>query len=110
LKLAWMLLLAVRTYYPVSISDLAAGKNFHTHVQVTGKVTLVKHEGDGDTHIVLSDGKNFIVAECIPKLPCQAPAVGQTITVRGISRFDGEHKWNELHPVESLKVQKGGAR
>jgi hypothetical protein len=109
-RLALMLLLAVRTYYPVSIADLAAGKNFHTHVQVTGKVTLVKHEGDGDTHIVLSDGKNFVVVECIPELPCQAPKVGQTVTAEGIYRQDYEHRWFELHPCEKLTIQKGGAR
>src|SRR5438270_3791339 len=51
---------AVRTYYPVSISDLAAGRNSHTHIRVTGKVVLVKHEADGDLHIRLSDGKHFI--------------------------------------------------
>ena len=94
-----------RQYFTVSIADLAAGRNFHTHVRVTGKVTLVKHEGDGDTHIVLSDGKSFVVAECIPKLPCQEPKVGDTITVEGISRFDGEHKWAEVHPVETIEVK-----
>jgi hypothetical protein len=72
-------------------------------VQVTGKVTLVRHEADGDLHIRIEDGGAFIVAECIPKLPCAAPKVGDTVTVTGISRFDGEHKWQEIHPVETLK-------
>ncbi len=106
----FLFLLSSRHYFPVSISDLSAGRNFHTHVQVTGKVTLVKRQGDGktigdgDLHIRISDGKNFIVAECIPKLPCPEPKLGQTITVEGISRFDGEHKWYEVHPVETIKV------
>jgi hypothetical protein len=103
LKLAWMLLLAVRTYYPVSIADLAAGRNSHTHIRVTGKVVLVKHEADGDLHIRLSDGKHFIVAECIPKLPCAEPKVGRAITVEGIYRRDVKHgNWAECHPVERL--------
>jgi hypothetical protein len=106
MKLWLMLLLAVRTYYPVSIADLAAGRNFHTHVQVTGKVVLVKHEADGDLHIRLSDGSQFIVAECIPKLPCQEPKRGQTVTVQGIYRRDQKHgNWAEVHPVESLEVK-----
>jgi hypothetical protein len=95
--------LITRPYYPVTIAQMAAGKNFHTHVAVTGKVELVKTEKDGDTHIKLTDGKAFIVAECIPKLPCKPPTVGSTITVYGISRFDGEHKWWECHPVEIIK-------
>jgi len=106
MKLWLLLLLAVRTYYPVSIADLAAGRNFHTHVQVTGKVVLVKHEADGDLHIRLSDGSQFIVAECIPKLPCQEPKRGQTVTVQGIYRRDQKHgNWAEVHPVESLEVK-----
>lgn len=101
----WLLLVAVisRPYFPVTVSDLAAGRNFHTHVAVTGAVTYVKREADGDTHIRLGNGKVFVVAECILALPCKAPKVGQKITVRGISRFDLEHKWYEVHPVESLK-------
>ena len=104
-----LLLFSGRHYFTVSITDLAAGRNFHTHVRVTGKVTLVKHEGDGDTHIVLSDGKSFVVVECIPELPCQAPKVGQTVTAEGIYRQDYEHRWREVHPCEKLIFQKGGA-
>jgi hypothetical protein len=103
LKLALVLLLAVRTYYPVSISDLAAGRNSHTHIRVTGKVVLVKHEADTDLHIRLSDGRHFIVAECIKEVPCREPKVGEVITVEGISRFDKKHGWSECHPVLNLK-------
>jgi hypothetical protein len=103
-KLALMLLLAVRTYYPVSIADLAAGRNSHTHIRVTGKVVLVKYEADGDLHIRLSDGKHWIVAECIPELPCSIPKVGRSVTVEGISRFDAKHKFWEVHPVENAAI------
>ena len=91
----------------MSIARLAAGKNVHTHIQVTGTVTLVKHEKDGDLHIRIVDGKgNFLIAECIPKLPCKVtPKKGQTVTIRGIYRFDGEHKWYEAHPVEDIEIQ-----
>ena len=105
-----LLLFSGRQYFTVSIADLAAGRNFHTHVRVTGKVVLVKHEEDTDLHIRLSDGKHFIVAECIKEIPCREPKVGEVITVEGISRFDKQHGWYECHPVESLTVQKGGAR
>lgn len=96
---------ARRVYFEVAIADMPS--NVHTHVAVTGKVTLVKREADGDLHMRLEDAKgNFVTAECIPTLPClTVPKVGATAMVRGISRFDGEHKWYEVHPVEQIKVQ-----
>jgi hypothetical protein len=102
--LAMLLLIAAsgRQYFTVSIANLAAGRNFHTHVRVTGKVVLVKHEADGDLHVRLSDGKHWIVAECIPELPCREPRLRETVTVEGISRFDYKHRWQEVHPVEHL--------
>lgn len=92
-----------RTYWPVTIAQLASGKVKHTHVAVTGRVVLVKHERDGDTHLRLRDDSlRFIVAECIPALRCPVPALGNVVTVQGISRYDGEHRWWEVHPVENL--------
>ena len=92
-----------RYYWPVNIDDMAAGRNQHTHVQIVGIVTLVRHELDGDTHIKVVGKIGFVIAECIPALPCAKPVVGQRVTVQGIARFDGEHKWYEVHPVESIK-------
>lgn len=102
--------LFARSWHKVPLKELAGGKYKLTHVETSGLVTLVKKEADGDTHIRLSDcdrfeacdGVPWIVAECIPELPCKAPKVGETITVRGISRFDGQHGWAEVHPVEQL--------
>lgn len=90
-----------RHYFPVTPS--AMSHNFHTHVEVRGKVTVSKREIDEDWHIRIEDSKGFIVAECIPELPCAHPKIGTCVQVRGISRFDGEHKWWEVHPVENLK-------
>ena len=48
--------------------------------------------------------KDFIgshVLECIPELPCAKPTLDERIVARGIPRFDGEHKWWELHPLLS---------
>lgn len=91
-----------RTYWKVPVDSLAIGHTAHTHVEVSGLVTLVRHEGDGDTHIKIVGLHGFIVAECIPALPCRKPKVGERITVRGIARQDWEHKWYEVHPVEWL--------
>lgn len=101
-------ILLLRYYWPVSVLVLASGSFKHTHVQVTGIVSYtVATESDGDTHIKLvsiypDSTHAFIIAECIPKLPCRHPKTGDTITVRGISRYDPEHHWYEVHPVEEL--------
>lgn len=97
-----VVLLMQRTFWPVPLDSLAIGHTTHTHVAVTGKVSYVRHESDGDTHIKLvSPSGRFIIAECIPALPCALPKAGSVITVRGISRQDSEHLWWECHPVES---------
>lgn len=94
-----------RQYFKVAIADMHI--NHYTHVKITGEAKSVRSERDGDTHIQISDGSNFIVAECIPKLPCSVtPDVGQSVTVRGISRYDRENRWYEVHPVEEIEIKK----
>jgi len=103
-------LLAQRAYWPVPLDSLAIGHTVHTHVAVRGVVTLVGHEDDQDLHVRLTaPSGRFIVAECIPELPCKLPnglpwipALGDTVTVYGISRYDPEHKWYEVHIVEGV--------
>lgn len=95
-----------RRYWPTSIDSLAVGRGLHTHVAVRGVVAprYPIMETDGDKHIkLLSSSGRFIVAECIPLLPCRSPRAGDTVTVFGISRRDPEHGWYEVHPVEVLK-------
>src|SRR5205823_376942 len=55
-----------RRYWVVPLDSLALGHTLHTHVQVTGRVRLVRHEDDGDVHLMLTGQRGFIVAECIP--------------------------------------------
>lgn len=71
----------------------------HTHVQVTGWVSEVHKEADGDIHVQICDKQGCVVAEIIPALPHPMPVLGTTVTVRGISRIDPLHKWAEIHPV-----------
>jgi hypothetical protein len=95
---------AQRTYWTVPLDSLAIGRHKHTHAAVTGKVAYVVHESDGDIHIKLvSPSGRFIIAECIPLLPCVPPKAGQTVTIKGITRQDPEHMWFELHPVEGIQ-------
>jgi hypothetical protein len=99
-------LAAQRTYWRATIAQLASGTYPHTHVVVDSAVVdYTRMEGDSDFHIRLRDPRDtmpedFIVAECIPKLPCRHPKLGELVTVYGIYRRDAEHGWFEIHPVE----------
>ncbi len=110
---AWLLLLLAlgegRLAHRETIASLVTSR--HTHVEVEGHVTVVRHEADGDWHVRLSDGHRFIVAEIIPTLvppegPILPPKPGDCVRIRGIRRVDTEagHGWIEVHPVEFLEV------
>ena len=113
MKLFTVVLLAVcsitsRNYWVVDPTTFANSGSVHTHVSVTGWVVYARCEDDGDTHVrivpTLGATSPFFIAECIPSLPCAKPAVGSRVTVKGISRRDPEHNWQEIHPVESLET------
>lgn len=90
---------APELYPEVAIADLA--KWVRPRATIRGTVTYVKHENDGDWHWRVEDGRGgFAVVEMIPELPLGAwmPEVGDKIFARGVVRWDGEHKWPELHP------------
>ena len=91
-----------RTYHGVSIAKVKDTQ--WTHVSVCGKVTLAKHEDDGDAHLRLEADGAFIVAEIVPYHPLPIPKVGQWVRVAGISREDKTHHWFEVHPVEAIRV------
>ena len=99
---------AQRTYWRGTVAKLATNAFPHTHVELDSVVVdYVRTESDSDYHIRLRDPRDtvathFVVAECIPLVPCPHPRVGDTITVRGIQRRDAEHGWAEVHPVELL--------
>lgn len=88
-------------YWRVPIAGLALNK--HTHVCVAGKVTRLYAEKDGDAHWIVEDAGAKVVAEIIPTARplLGRPKVGQSIVICGVTRFDREHAWEEIHPVES---------
>jgi hypothetical protein len=97
----------VRPYHVVAIAALATSR--HTHVEVHGRVTLVRREADGDWHVRVTDPSQpqaFVVAEIIPTFVSLLvpPPVGTCVRVRGIRRQDTMHGWPEVHPVEQLDV------
>lgn len=95
-----------RRWWPVSTAALAT--TTRTHVEVRGTVTYRRKEEDGDVHLRICDGGLCIVAECIPELPapCVGVRKGEVVTVRGISRYDKQHGWGEVHPVLELRKER----
>lgn len=94
-----------------------------TRVELSGYIVYRAKEADGDVHLWVCDqdkqfpdemkpGKKVrshcFVAEIMPDLPPEglSPVVGLEMTIDGITRWDGEHKWLELHPVEKAAVKK----
>jgi hypothetical protein len=114
-----------RNYHKYEIADLAAvdPSNWHgkflTHIEISGWITYMAKEGDGDIHLRLCDSadapklmdhKHCMVAEIAPTLQPKGyfkPKKGMHITVRGIGRYDAEnpgHHWWECHPVEQIEL------
>ena len=106
-------------YAELSIGELIAedanrwSEKMSAHAAVSGFVTQVSKENDGDTDIRICENPKIegmdrarcIVAKCIPKIPCDVPQVGKPITVKGITRYDakvGTHWW-EIHPIEEIE-------
>lgn len=122
----WLLLLLLAQFAPQLHYEVLTITQFDakpvtaepTRVQITGWVTYKHHENDGDWHLRLCESKETkgmnvrtcVVAEIMPDLPvkgcdlrhCSGVKVGEQLTLRGISRYDGEHKWREVHPVEAI--------
>src|SRR5437870_5880897 len=95
---ALLLTTTVRLFHDETVTSLAVSR--YTHVRVTGIVTLVKEERDGDIHFRLADeAGHFIVCEIVPYHPLERTKLGETVTVEGIHRYDMYHGWDEIHPV-----------
>lgn len=88
--------------YPV-IPLARVATTARTHVCVTAPVVYVRLMKDKDIHITLDNGTAKVVAEIIPQFPLPRPKKGSVITVCGITRFDKQHRWPEIHPVTSWR-------
>lgn len=93
-------------YYEVPLSKVKT--TARTHVCTSGFVVGVHKNDDGDRHVNLAATKNgsvLVVAEIIPTVSRVRswPTKGDNVRVCGITRFDKQHKWPEIHPVESWR-------
>lgn len=77
------------------------------HMAITGTVKEVLSESDGDHHFwLIPDGtsKDQLACEITPQNPLTPPPVGAHILVCGIYRYDLQHGWSEVHPVDHYEV------
>ncbi len=73
------------------------------HAVVEGTVAKVISESDGDTHVwlELDNSKTQLACEWTPQSTAKPPpGAGAHIRVYGIFRYDAQHGWWELHPVD----------
>ena len=74
-------------------------------------VAEVISEADGDHHLWLSwlndpagaGSKARFAAEITPQQAIPVPKVGDRIRVYGILRWDGQHNWWEIHPIDHIE-------
>jgi len=89
-------------YHSTGLLDFIANGSDKTKVSVEGVVDEVAHEPDGDYHVTIRPQYvplPVLVTEFIPEMSVPLPKVGDHIKIWGITRFDIEHNWWELHPV-----------
>ncbi len=112
LFLIFILIQFKHVYHPDRLRVIAKQK------QVTGVITYLKYEKDGDLHIVV----NGLVGECICQRSSKIKYVtnacigyikkfpllhkGDKITMSGVYVFDRIHKWREIHPVNRIILWK----
>lgn len=77
-----------------------------THVCIEGQVIYRRKEADGDIHFKIVDANgNVLTCEIDPQNPLPEPDYLQNVRVYGITRFDFDHGWWEIHPVDYWEDQ-----
>ena len=72
-----------------------------TYVTVVGRVVRVRTRWGGGWRLRLSDtGGALAAAEIRLSHPLPLPPVGARIIIRGSLRYDEEHRWYVVDPVE----------
>lgn len=88
--------------YPLtSITRLQSNLFTGPRAAVEGIVTERIKATDNDWHINIKDfdSERVLVAEIAPDHPLSVPLKGEKIKIWGITRYDLDHRWWELHPV-----------
>ena len=78
-------------------------------VTVTGRVVRVRSRSNGGWRIRLADtGGALAVGEIRPSNPLPLPRIGALILLHGTLRYDEQHGWYAVDPVEAW-VEPNGA-
>jgi hypothetical protein len=88
----------------------------------TGTVRVVRHEEDGDLHVLvdldpssarlIANGRSETGALTVEFMPRDGghlpePVAGSRIALTGAWVFDAQHGWNELHPIWTVRLSGG---
>ncbi len=69
---------------------------------LAGRVVRVRPRDDGGWRVRLTDtGGALAAAEIRPSNPLRPPRVGTQILLRGFVRYDDEHGWYVIDPVQA---------
>ncbi len=91
--------------YPLTtVSSINNSLFWSPRAAVRGTISDIIKAWDGDWHVNIKDAKgNVLVMEIIPEYPLPIPKIGEKIQAWGITRYDLEHRWWELHPLIGWK-------
>lgn len=94
-----------KSLYPiVPARNINRSLFFGPRAAVQGVVRAVQKVTDGDWHVNVEDSDGSVmVSELVPEYPLALPSVGDRIMVWGITRYDLNHRWWEIHPVFGWK-------
>jgi len=80
---------------------MKGGAGTGTRATVAGRVLRVRPRRDGAWRIRLTEtGGALAAGEIRPSNPLPLPRVGARILLRGTLRYDQEHRWYAIDPVE----------
>jgi hypothetical protein len=80
---------------------IKGGAASRTRATVVGRVLRVRQRRNGAWRIRLTEtGGALAAGEIRPSHPLPLPRVGARILLRGALRYDEEHRWYAIDPVE----------
>jgi hypothetical protein len=83
-------------------------RGWRPYVTVVGRVVRVRSRGPGGWRLRLADtGGALAAADIRPSHPLPLPPVGAHIIIRGSLRYDEEHRWYIVDPVEHWHETRG---
>jgi hypothetical protein len=83
-------------------------RSWRTSITASGLVVRVRARRAGGWRVRLAEtGGALAAAEIRPSHPLPLPRVGARIIVRGRVRFDDEHEWYAVDPVEAWVEAEG---